>query len=261
MKNPFEALRAAERPILQLSGGKDSIATLFRIKEFWPKLEILTCDTGDMFPEMNDILEKVQALCTEETGLRFTRFITDVEAVREDRGWPSDIIPQKLHTEFAPANPEPGCPRLQFTLECCSLSMYVPMHAYMVDQECDLIVRGTKFSDPTRLDMEADIYGIPTCYPLADFDDNMVFAYLTYLQNDVTKAVLSLYKEAEIERGLDCMHCTGWLTEHKAKFRYMARKHPETLRIVQNRLQRMHGHILEAGISFFEALDVTEEVQ
>ncbi|WP_196933715.1 methyltransferase domain-containing protein, partial [Pseudacidovorax intermedius] len=85
-------IRHRGRVGFQFSGGRDSTAALYLLRDRWADMTIYHLDTGDQFPETREVARRVRA-DVEAAGGRFEVIETDVRARREAVGFPSDLVP------------------------------------------------------------------------------------------------------------------------------------------------------------------------
>ena len=63
------------RGALQFSGGKDSLALVYLLRPQWDRLTLYHVDTGDLLPEVREIVDTVEAMVPD-----FRRIETDAKA-------------------------------------------------------------------------------------------------------------------------------------------------------------------------------------
>ena len=74
--------------LVLFSGGKDSLALVYLLRPHWDKLTLYHLDTGDLLPEVREIVDTV-----EEMVPSFVRVETDAVGWAKINGLPSDLLP------------------------------------------------------------------------------------------------------------------------------------------------------------------------
>lgn len=141
------------KTILQVSGGKDSMALAYFLEAFWPMLTIVWVDTGDAPPRAE------QWLMDTFGGMEnFFRIQTDSKGHR-----------------MAVGNPTPVT-----WLGCCSENMYLPMNDFVKWGGYRQVMRGTKACDPhVHGVFPGDVVdGVLYTFPLWSWTDDDVEEYL-----------------------------------------------------------------------------------
>jgi 3'-phosphoadenosine 5'-phosphosulfate sulfotransferase (PAPS reductase)/FAD synthetase len=83
------------KPILQFSGGADSLACLWLLREHWPRLTVVWVNTGDCFPETSELMRKVRELVPHFHEVR-----SDQPAQIRRWGYPVDVLPIRSHAQM-----------------------------------------------------------------------------------------------------------------------------------------------------------------
>ena len=73
---------------LQFSGGKDSLALVHLLRSHWDHLTLYHVDTGDLLPEVREIVDGVEAMVPS-----FVRIETQAASWHARFGLPSDLVP------------------------------------------------------------------------------------------------------------------------------------------------------------------------
>lgn len=219
-----DVLMRHERIAFQFSGGKDSTAALFMLREFWPRMSVYWLNSGDAFPET--------AAFVHDIGAMFERFIEVPGRVAEavaGFGIPADVIPDGCSEEAWALKINTG-PLLQDRAMCCARSKIVPMHQRMIDDGITLIVRGQRADDQYKgPHASGDVVdGVELYYPIEHWSDSEVMAWL--VSHDILPP---LYSEG-IQRSGDCMRCSAWLGDRRAE--YLAKNHPAAFQDYGRRL-------------------------
>ena len=215
-----------ERAALQFSGGKDSLACLFFLREHWDDLTVYWTNTGATFPETVALMEKVRAMVPS-----FVEIKTDQPANIAEMGWPVDVLPILSSPAMRPLHTKPRL-KLQSFLGCCHENIMRPMHDRMREDGITLIIRGQRKEDvnknPVRpTDTEN---GMRCWFPIEDWTGEQVRDYLG-------KQEIGLPENyQEMDTSLDCWNCTGFLEHNIGKRRYMKKNHPEAYALVSEML-------------------------
>ena len=218
----------------QFSGGKDSLAMLYLLEEYWPDMTVYWVNAGDSFPETLELVERVRAMVP--------RFVEIEGAQRQSIvqfGLPSDLVPVNSTPIGIQATGRGAL--IQDRYSCCVRSRMLPLANRMTEDGITLIVRGQKNVDthkgPLRSgDVDA---GIQYLFPLENWTTDQVYAYLEDRGIELPRFYESM-KDAP-----DCMTCSAWWEEGRAK--YLERHHPEQYVVYQQRLDvirdAVHEHI------------------
>ncbi|MNS68231.1 Dimethylglycine N-methyltransferase [compost metagenome] len=228
LSDPIEqAFNRHDRVGLQFSGGRDSTATLYLLREYWPQLTVYHVDAGDQFPETRAIVGKVRDEVLAAGG-RFEVIHSNVHESRRVNGWPTDLLPAD-NTPFGRRVAGEEMP-LVGRYECCAHNIMLPMHQRVLADGCTLLIRGQRDSDyvapPLRSGDTSE--GLEFLYPIQNWSGEDVERYLR--ENGLP--VAEFYPEG-IKRASDCMTCTAWWDDGRAQ--YLRRFHPEQHKIFIDR--------------------------
>ena len=198
---------------LQFSGGKDSLALVHLLRPHWDRLTLYHVDTGDLLPEVVEIVDQIEALVP-----RFVRIETRATDWQQQFGLPSDLVPSSC----TPLGVKIGMSdrRIVDRFECCAFNIMVPMHDAAVRDGCTLVIRGTKRADMKRLPHENGPTGLgyDLWLPLLEWSDAEVFAYL----REVGAPICRVYENGV--QSPECATCPAWWSEGRAA--YLAKHHP-----------------------------------
>lgn len=215
------------RVALQFSTGKDSLAVLHLLRDYWHRLTVYFVNSGDAFPEtleMADAIRKIVPNFVEVQGRK-----PEVEAML---GWSSDVVPCGS-TVFGQMVGH-GDPLLVDRYTCCFKSLMEPMHERMKADGITLIIRGQKNDDERKPTLRSGHIAdsVEFLYPIEDWTTDEVFAYLAK-----HRVPLPRFYEGGMPGGPDCMLCTAWL-EHKMP-QYVRKYHPTKYPALMDRLNRI----------------------
>lgn len=218
-----DAINRHERIALQLSGGKDSLACLYLLREHWAKITVYWLNTGDAFPET---VQLMQALRNEIPN--FVEVKGDVASVHQQHGIPADIVP----VSATPLGQLFGsdAPMIQDRYSCCLRTMMAPMFERMATDGITLVIRGQRNDDALRPPVKSGTVenGIEYLFPIEDWTARQVMQYL----RDQNAPIPRFYEV--LDEAPDCMTCTGWWEKGAAK--YLKRYHAVEYAVVQDRL-------------------------
>jgi len=229
-----ETLNKHKNIVLQFSGGKDSLATLFVCEPWWDKITVVWVNTGAAMQETKDVWEKVKKLVPHVFEL-----ITNQPNQVAEMGYPVDVLPLLSHPIF-----NKDSVRVQPFYDCCSANMWMPMQALMQHMKPTLIIRGQKNVDKMKGPVRSGkvIDGVEYLHPIEDWTDERVFEYLK-----MTPIGVPPHYEF-MGTSLDCWSCTAYLQENKGKLTYLKKFEPGMYEEVRRRLirvreaLRLHDH-------------------
>ncbi|MES2942659.1 MAG: phosphoadenosine phosphosulfate reductase family protein [Pseudomonadota bacterium] len=231
MKNIFQR---HERIAFQFSGGRDSTVALYLLREHWARMRVYHVDTGEQFPETRSVVEQVGL------DVPIIRIESNVAALREQHGLPSDLLPVD-NTPFGQM--VSGRPvRLSSRYDCCARALMWPMHHRMVQDGITAIVRGQRDDEyavqPLRSGDVAD--GFEFYYPVQHWTGEQVSQYLA----DNGLPVAPFYASG-LKRAPECMGCTAWWDE--GRLGYLAKHHPDQLNGVMGNIFVIREEIFRQG--------------
>lgn len=213
-----------ERIALQVSGGRDSLACLYLMRDHWDRMTVYWVNTGATFPETLDVMEQVRTMVP-----RFIEIDGRQPEVITAYGMPSDIVPAS-HTAIGIMGSNGDGPLMQDRYSCCANVIMLPLHRRMIEDGITLIVRGQKGSDHLKgpLQSGATSEGIEYLFPIENWTTAQVMAYLGSQDAPVPR----FYEM--MDGAPDCMNCSAYWEAGAAS--YLKRYHHEAYQDVQRRL-------------------------
>lgn len=223
---------------LQLSGGKDSLATAYLLRPYWPRLTFYWVNTGDTFPETREAIERVRAEVPN-----FVEIDGRQSMVLAQFGIPSDIVPASHTFDGLMVSGKPG-PLIQDRYSCCVRTIMRPMAERMAQDGITLVIRGQRLDDKLKAPIRSGHVenGIEYLFPIEDWSADEVLDYLRAEQIPVPRFYTML------DHAPDCMTCSGWWEEGVAK--YLKVYHPDAYGIVQQRLDAINTAVSEHIAAF-----------
>ena len=220
---------------LHLSGGKDSVATLYVLRPYLDRITVYHLDTGDNPPETKRVLEECRKIAPHYVTVQ-----TDVRAWIGKNGFPSDVVPTS--SSYLGRFMGFGELPLSDRFSCCWQNIMLPMYERMVADGITLIIRGQKLVDMPKVPMKSgeSMNGIEVYYPLDDWTNEDLFAYL----REVGAPISGVYDV--LPEDIGCMHCTAWWDKrsvdwlkvrHPAAHKFVAQKHIEIKRSVEAQMR------------------------
>jgi 3'-phosphoadenosine 5'-phosphosulfate sulfotransferase (PAPS reductase)/FAD synthetase len=203
--------------VLEFSGGKDSLACLYIMRDYWHKIMVVWCNTGAAFPETIEQMAKVKAMVPY-----FLEVKSDQAKDIAENGIPVDVLPY-TNTEYANASECKNDPKMRIFYDCCKNNIWIPMHEAVGSLGATLVIRGQKDADRKKAPVKSgDVYdGVEYFFPLEEMTDDDVFSYLSSVGADIPEHY------SYINTSLDCWDCTAYMFENVGKVKYMKERHPE----------------------------------
>ena len=236
MRNYFDQ---HDKIVLQFSGGKDSLATLYLCRKWWDKMTVVWLNTGAAFPETIAQMEGIKKLVPN-----FVEINSNQPEWIASNGIPSDVVPilnTILGKRFTPNNRI----MIQDWIACCGHNLWLPMQEYIAQSGYTLVIRGQRADEEKTNPIRSGHIenGVEYLFPLEDWTSEQVFEYLRS-ENIEIPAHYSY-----MNTSLDCMDCTAHLSENVGKFKYMAEFHHE-----------LHDRVVSNLIKLNSAIDAEKHV-
>lgn len=184
---------------LQLSGGKDSVACLYLLKDYLDKITVYHLNTGDQPDETKVIMDELKKFIPNYVEVK-----TDSKEWIKEHGYPSDVVP--TNSSFLGIAYGKETLRLHDRFDCCFNNLMLPMHSKMKEDGITLIIRGAKQCDSPALPVVSGEIkeGFEFYYPIENWSHEDVYKYL----KEVNAPIHPVYDK--INDGIECLHCTGW---------------------------------------------------
>jgi phosphoadenosine phosphosulfate reductase len=182
--------------VLALSGGKDSMACLFLMKD---QLDCaIYVDTGYAYPETQAVIELAA------TYLPVLRLHVDREANHRLEGFPSDVVPVEW-TPIGQAVTHAKPYRIQSSLQCCLDNIAKPIIAKAQELGATHLVCGLRLEETYKAtSRHGDVVeGLVRVHPVEAWTAQQVLDYLA-TQMDVPAHFFLNHSS------LDCYDCTAF---------------------------------------------------
>lgn len=202
------------RAVLQFSGGKDSLACLYKLKSMWDQLTVMWVNTGAAFPETLKQMAKVRGLVPH-----FVEIQSDQPKQIEAHGYPADVVPirstllgQMVHGKRV---------SIQSFMDCCHANLWSPTSEAVRAMGFDVVIRGQRNADGHKSPIRSGdvVDGITYWFPLENWSELDVLDFLKAEDIDLPEHY------QYFNSSLDCWSCTAYADS--GKMRYMKEKHPE----------------------------------
>lgn len=227
-----------------LSGGKDSLATYFYLKETYPdtKFNTLWVDTKQNFDETLKIVHAISHLEKEN----FIRLEVDQEENIKQYGYPSDIVPIENSHEYATFTTTPLYNfKIQSKLSCCQRNIMIPVFNYAMENGFDLIVMGDRKQEKAGNAIKDgdSVHGIHFHYPIYEWSTEEVLEYLS--------KIIEIPEHFHFRHSsLDCKNCTAFLDETKDVKKLLKDKYPEDYKKFKENLELIKKEIVDKFASY-----------
>ena len=238
------------KAVIQFSGGKDSTALLYWMRDQLDGKKIVHCNTGAILPEVEDFISKT---CSD-LGADLDIIKTDVFAYTSKMGYPSDIVPFERTIFYKNVMHGQVEQPLQSYAECCMNMIWLPFQRYFQENSIDTVYRGSKGTD-TRVGVPDGFTedGITYYSPLWNWSHDDVFAFLKK-QGVVLPKHYSFFADS-----LDCWICTGHLKHcGKERLQYIKKYHPEKWPFLRERLSKVEQILYDELMQVYSALETTD---
>lgn len=224
--------RHTGRIALSFSGGKDSTAVVYLLRDRLPEMTVYHVDTGDLLPEMVEVVEQVRAMCPCFVTIR-----TDPNAWMARNGMPSDLVPHSSH--WVGEQMGEGRRRLVPRYDCCYRNLMRPLYDRIHADGNTLLIRGTKAVDMKRLPLASGAVsedGIELFYPIQGWSNEQVFTFL----RDQDAPISRVYDH--FENAPECATCPAWWNEKRMP--YLRARHPHLADQYKARLDAIAAEVL-----------------
>ncbi len=213
----------------QFSGGKDSLAALWHLHDYWDRMVVYWLDTGDAVPEVRKFVELTMDVVPEPVIIPH-----QIQEFWDVMGWPSDLMPADF-TRMGQEVLGSKSPRISARETCCVRNLMMPLHQRMLDDGITLIIRGQKNTDLRKGQLKSGdvLEGIEYLYPIETWTDEDVHDFL-----DSNGIPLPDYYNY-LTSSPDCLHCTAYWEEGRGV--YLREKYPEAYKTVKGRLRFIHS--------------------
>jgi phosphoadenosine phosphosulfate reductase len=228
---------------LHFSGGKDSLACLYLLKDEWPSLNVYWVNTGAVYDEVKEYMASWKRVLPNFFEVQGSQ----PDDIKEF-GFPTDILP--IRNTVIGHGLEPGDRvLLQSFTDCCYKNMWLPMLQTMKDHGVQEIIRGTRKEDTRKSPvMDGDIVnGIKYSFPIFNWTLDQVWEFLLR-----EEAIVPTYYMSEMS-SRDCWDCTAYLDHNKQR---IANLPDDRRRVVLDRIRMIKEAIAEANqVSGLENVD------
>lgn len=202
-----------KRATLLYSGGKDSLACLLLLADWWHQVDVVWVDTGNQFPEVYEHMDRVRGLVPT-----FITIKSNTYEFTRDHGYPVDVVPTRYTTtgQFIYG---PKKFRVCSRFDCCRNNIWKPIEDYVRLTKPTCIIRGDRSSE--RVKAPESIEGIEFAFPLFDWTTDQVMSL-------IRNAPFGLFQERHnLPEGssLDCISCMAYNVEYESRMEYLKKHH------------------------------------
>lgn len=239
--------------LLQFSGGIDSLATLFTLRDTWDTLTLLWVDTGNAYADTRELVEKVAKLPIKQLVI----INSDQPMWVTKFGYPVDVLPV-WDTGLGRSLRKGIGPLYQSPFSCCGGNIWKPMYEATKQLGATVVYRGQRESDRDKAVFKSGHAedGITYVFPIEDWSREEVFEFT---RSECPELVPAYYAAGELT-GHDCMDCTAYLIDNVQRIKNLP---PGVQRVVFRRLDELTRSLERDTIHLLElqhGRDVAETV-
>lgn len=196
--------------ILQFSGGIDSLATLWFLKETWSTLTVMWIDTGASYPETHEYMKRIKKLPIKG----FTTVTSNQPSWIRDNGYPVDVVPMRATRIGHTIHGTEGMV-FQGWLSCCSANIWQPGIDAAKTLGATVIYRGQRADDKKKAPIESGhvFEGITYEFPLEKWTRKQV---RNFVEKECPDLIPEYYTAGE-DSSHDCMDCTAFLEDNAVR--------------------------------------------
>ena len=202
---------------------------MLREAELLDRVTIYHNDTGDLLPEVREIVEKVKSFAP-----RFVHLKQDVTGWIAENGLPSDLVPYTAHP-FAGVVGRQA--RVVSRYDCCTRNLMVPLWERIKADGVTLLLRGTRNGDFARLPtVNSETHdGVQFMYPIQHWTADRVFNYLL----GAGAPICRVYEAGD--QAPECARCTAWQSVGMGA--YLRKYHPALFTDYKSRMNMLLAEI------------------
>jgi 3'-phosphoadenosine 5'-phosphosulfate sulfotransferase (PAPS reductase)/FAD synthetase len=241
--------RHHERILLLCSGGKDAVALLYHLENYWDRLVVGWINTGDLCPEIEEFM-----LGISQKVPNFMVTYSDSRAWRAENGWPSPLVPADYTLLGRAVTGEKNI-RVVSNYECCKANVWSPIQTLVEATGATAVLTGQRKED-TSCDPRPSgtwIDGVQYFYPIDDWT-------LADVQTCLKEQGIQDPRFFGDDTSIDCMTCTGF-PQYTERTAYIKKHHPDKHKEVLLRWAHIKEANSRASVAIDTALnEVTNEI-
>lgn len=195
---------------LHFSGGLDSLATLYVLRDQWDWLTVMWCNTGAAYPETVELMEQVRRRVPH-----FQEVSSDQPADIAKHGYPADLVPVRA-TEIGHLAYGTSGAKFRSAFECCRNNIWIPLAMATADLGAKTVYRGQRASDRLKAPIPSgtvDENGVRYEFPIEHWTRAQVQGYV----HECCPDLLPYYYSRGERSSHDCWDCTAYLFDNQAR--------------------------------------------
>ena len=224
------------RATLFFSAGKDSLACLLLLRDYWDRLDVVWANPGAPYPQVLEYMQKISALVPH-----FIQLHGDQPGWIAAHGWPADVVPVRS-TVAGEAGAGASSIRVQPYFSCCSHNMWQPMQRHLDTSQPTLVIMGQRREESLRNRMRDErlqtLAGVEYFHPVNDWTSAQVIGYI----QSQGMALPPFYSQG-FESSADCWSCTAYLDHNKTRLQRMRQDDPDRWSVIHPVLLQMQASI------------------
>lgn len=243
-----QIIDAHERIALYFSGGKDSLACLLLLSDYWHKLDVVWANPGAPHPQTVAYMEAVRVMVP-----RFTEVCGNQPDWVRENGWPADVVPMR-RTAGGEVGAGPAPVRFQSYLDCCGANMWEPLRRHANATGVTLAIMGQRRDEALRNRLRDEVLqeidGVTYWHPINEWSANQVLRFIQACGRD-----LPPFYDQGAESSADCWNCTAYLDHNRGRIDAMRRHESDRYRVIEPVLSNLAQALQSEARPLFEILE------
>lgn len=220
---------------LAFSGGKDSWACLWLLRERLAEAAVIWVDTGKNYPELLASVDLARKLCPN-----FVRVEVDRDAQNRRDGLPADVVPIQW-TRIGQQFSGPKSVTIQPYLSCCFENISQPLHEAALAHGITHLVRGQRNDEGHKGTARNGtvVDGITMLHPIEDWNEQDVLGFVA--------KHMDLPEHFQLKHSsMDCYDCTAYRRDSVDRVAFMRARHPSLYAEYEARQKLVESAVQEA---------------